>query len=139
MSARFHFAGISGSLRKDSFNTKLIKAVAQLLPDDVSMEIISFADVPVYNGDYDLPIAQKRPQTVEVFRESLRQADALVIASPEYNYGIPGGLKNAIDWASRAEDSPLLNKPIALMGATPGRWGTSRMQYSFLSLFLYLN
>ncbi|MBW3546143.1 MAG: NAD(P)H-dependent oxidoreductase, partial [Bacteroidetes bacterium] len=97
------------------------------------------AHVPVYNADLDMPTASERPKEVEAFRDILAKADGLVIASPEYNYGIPGGLKNAIDWASRGKDSPLLGKPVALMGATPGMWGTARMQQAFLPLFQYLN
>jgi chromate reductase, NAD(P)H dehydrogenase (quinone) len=76
---------------------------------------------------------------VQQFREVLATADGFVFVSPEYNYSIPGGLKNAIDWASRGEDSPLLNKPVAVMGATPGMWGTVRMQTAFLPVFTFLN
>src|SRR6266513_4131831 len=103
------------------------------------MEIISFENVDLYNADQDLPSSKERPETVKQFRDSLSKADGLVIVSPEYNYSIPGGLKNAIDWASRGEDSPLLNKPIAVMGATPGMWGTVRMQTAFLPVFTFLN
>jgi chromate reductase len=69
----------------------------------------------------------------------LTDADGILVASPEYNYSIPGGLKNAIDWASRGEDSPLLRKPIAVIGATSGLWGTARMQLAFQNVFLYLD
>lgn len=134
-----HFTGISGSLRKDSFNTKLLNNVVQLLPEEVTMEIISIADIPIYNGDMDLPIAKGRPEPVNKFRETLAKADGIILVSPEYNYSIPGVLKNAIDWASRGEDSPLLRKPVALMGATPGMWGTSRMQLAFLAVFQFLD
>jgi chromate reductase, NAD(P)H dehydrogenase (quinone) len=134
-----HFAGISGSLRKDSYNTKLLQAVTELLPTDVSMEILSIADIPLYNADHDLPAASARPAVVQKFRDALAKADGLVIVSPEYNYSIPGGLKNAIDWASRGQDSPLLRKPIAVMGATPGMWGTIRMQIAFHAVFLFLD
>lgn len=131
--------GISGSLRKGSFNTLLLNAAAQLLPEDVSMNIISFKDIPLYNADLDLPSAAQRPQVVEEFRKIIAEADGLLIASPEYNYSIPGGLKNAIDWASRGEDSPLLRKPVAVIGATTGLWGTVRMQMSFHNVFLFLD
>src|SRR5258705_1052842 len=139
MSDYIQLDGFSGSLRKGSYNTMLLKAAAQLLPADVSMEIISIADIPLYNGDLDLPLASHRPETAEHFRKMLTDADGILIASPEYNYSIPGGLKNAIDWASRGEDSPLVNKPIAVMGATPGMWGTVRMQTAFLPVFTFLN
>jgi chromate reductase len=135
----FHFAGICGSLRKNSFNSFLLKAVLEELPGDVFMEILSIADQPLYNADLDLPSAKERPAIISQFRQRLIKADAIIICSPEYNYSIPGGLKNAIDWASRGEDSPLLNKPVVIMGATPGMWGTVRMQTAFLPVFTFLN
>lgn len=139
MANSIHFAGISGSLRKDSLNTRLLKNLRDLLPEDVTFEILSIADIPMYNADLDLPGAKERPVPVTMFRDKLVKAAGIVIVSPEYNYSIPGGLKNAIDWASRGEDSPLLNKPVALMGATPGMWGTARMQLAFHSVFQFLN
>ena len=111
MSDYIQIVGLSGSLRKGSYNTMLLKAASQLLPLNVSMEIISIEDIPLYNADLDLPSAKNRPQPVEHFRKMLADADGILISSPEYNYSIPGGLKNAIDWASRGEDSPLLRKP----------------------------
>jgi chromate reductase len=134
-----HFIGISGSLRQASFNTMLLHNAMELLPEGVTMEIVSFGDIPIYNADLDLPTVQQRPAPVTAFRNVLAKADGLVIVSPEYNYSIPGGLKNAIDWASRGEDSPLLKKPVALMGATPGMWGTARMQLAFQSVFIFLD
>ena len=139
MSDYFQLVGISGSLRKGSFNTMLLKAASQVLPFNVSMEIISIEDIPLYNADLDLPSAKQRPQQVEHFRKMLTDADGILISSPEYNYSIPGGLKNAIDWASRGEDSPLLRKPVAVIGATTGLWGTIRMQLAFHNVFLYLD
>jgi len=117
----------------------LLKAASQLLPFDVSMEIISIEDIPLYNGDLDLPSVKHRPQLVEHFRKMLADSDGILISSPEYNYSIPGGLKNAIDWASRGEDSPLLRKPVAVIGATTGLWGTTRMQLAFHNVFLFLD
>jgi chromate reductase, NAD(P)H dehydrogenase (quinone) len=93
----------------------------------------------LYNADLDTPTAKQRPAIVQQFREVLATADGFVFVSPEYNYSIPGGLKNAIDWASRGEDSPLMNKPVVVMGATPGMWGTVRMQTAFLPVFTFLN
>ena len=139
MSDYIQLVGMSGSLRKGSYNTMLLKAAAQLLPTDVSMEIISIEDIPLYNADLDLPAAKQRPETVEHFRKMLTDADGILISSPEYNYSIPGGLKNAIDWASRGEDSPLLRKPVAVIGATTGLWGTTRMQLAFHNVFLFLD
>jgi len=139
MSDYIQLIGLSGSLRKGSYNTMLLKAALQLLPTDVSMEIISIEDIPLYNADLDLPAAKQRPEAVEHFRKMLTDADGIFISSPEYNYSIPGGLKNAIDWASRGEDSPLLRKPVAVIGATSGLWGTARMQLAFHNVFLFLD
>ena len=139
MSDYIQLVGLSGSLRKGSYNTMLLKAAAQLLPADVSIEIISIEDIPLYNADLDLPAAKQRPEAVDHFRKMLTDADGILISSPEYNYSIPGGLKNAIDWASRGEDSPLLRKPVAVIGATTGLWGTARMQMSFHNVFLFLD
>ena len=139
MSDYIQLVGLSGSLRKGSYNTMLLNSALQLLPTDVSMEIISIEDIPLYNGDLDLPSVKHRPQPVEHFRKMLSDADGILISSPEYNYSIPGGLKNAIDWASRGEDSPLLRKPVAVIGATTGLWGTTRMQLAFHNVFLFLD
>mgnify|MGYP003576035863 CR=1 FL=1 len=132
-------AGISGSLRKGSFNTALLHAVESMLPGHMKMNILSIADIPLYNADLDWPAATERPGPVSHFRQGLAKADAVLIVSPEYNYSIPGGLKNAIDWASRGEDSPLLGKPVAVMGATQGLWGTVRMHLAFHPVFQFLN
>ncbi len=134
-----HLVGISGSLRKASYNTMLLNAALTLLPEGVSLEIVSIANVPLYNGDHDLPDAPERPEAVSAFRDKLATAQGFVIASPEYNYSIPGVLKNALDWASRGKDSPLLNKCVALMGATPGMWGTTKMQVAFHPVFQTMN
>ena len=139
MSDYIQLVGFSGSLRKGSYNTMLLNAALQLLPTDVSMDIISIGEIPLYNADLDLPTAKHRPHPVEHFRKVLTDADGILISSPEYNYSIPGGLKNAIDWASRGEDSPLLRKPIAVIGATTGLWGTTRMQLAFHNVFLFLD
>jgi len=139
MNESVHLIGMSGSLRKESFNTRLLFAVQELLPENVTMGIVSIADQPLYNADLDIPTAKQRPPIVQQFRDVLATADGFVFVSPEYNYSIPGGLKNAIDWASRGEDSPLMNKPVVVMGATPGMWGTVRMQTAFLPVFTFLN
>ena len=135
MDKALHFVGISGSLRKGSFNSMLLKAAAELLSASITFETLSFAELPVYNGDLDMPITTQMPDAVNKFREVLAAADGIIIASPEYNNSIPGGLKNAIDWASRGKDSPITGKHVSLMGATPGMWGTVRMQQAFLPIF----
>ena len=131
-----HILGISGSLRKNSLNTAALRACQVLLPPGVSMEITDLIDVPIYNDDvreHGLPVS------VKLLREKIAAADALVIASPEYNYSMSGVLKNAIDWVSRPPGQPFDGKPIALFGATPGGVGTSRAQYHLRQVFVYLN
>jgi chromate reductase len=88
---RLKIAGLSGSLRKGSFNTMLLKASMELLPEQLDMEIFSYEDLPLYNADLDLPAAQQRPRSVTRFREDLSSVAGLLIVSPEYNYSIPGG------------------------------------------------
>lgn len=139
MEKKIQLAGLSGSLRKDSYNTRLLTQIQrELLPKGVELEIVSI-DLPLYNGDCDLPISESRPAEVEAFRAMLRKAQGILIVSPEYNWSIPGVLKNAIDWASRGEDSPIVGKPVSLIGVTPGNWGTARMQQAFLQIFHCMN
>jgi NAD(P)H-dependent FMN reductase len=124
--------GISGSLRAGSFNTQLLKACAPLLPPDVTLDIVSLRDVPLYDGDVE---AQGIPAGVARLKDQVAAADGLLIASPEYNHTMPGVLKNAIDWMSRpAADIGRVFKgrPVALLGASPGAFGTARGQHSWL-------
>jgi len=132
-------AALLGSLRKGSYNALLLKTAEGLLPEGVTLTLASIDGLPLYDGDLDLPTAHERPASVNTLRNTLADADAILIVSPEYNYSIPGGLKNAIDWASRGADSPLMHKPVALMGASPGLMGTVRMQLAFLPVFQFLN
>ena len=131
-----HILGISGSLRQASLNTAALRACAMLLPDGVTFSLADLSEVPLYNEELRV---QGLPQSVQQLREQINAADAIVIATPEYNYSFPGVLKNAIDWASRPPDQPFDGKPIALMGATPGGLGTSRAQYQLRQVFIYLN
>jgi chromate reductase len=128
--------GISGSLRKQSLNTAALHAAAQLLPEAVSMEIFDLSSIPIYNDDVR---EQGFPGPVQRFRDKIASADAVLIATPEYNYSIPGPLKNAIDWASRPPSQPFDGKPIAIMGASPGGIGTARSQYHLRQVFVFLN
>jgi chromate reductase len=113
---------ISGSLRRDSHNTRLLRAAAEMLPPGV--ELVHFdglADVPAYNEDLD---GDRAPEDVEALRAAIAEADALLIATPEYNASIPGVLKNAVDWASRPyPDNVLKDKPVAVIGASTGLFG----------------
>lgn len=118
--------GIAGSLRMGSLNRSLLRAAARMLPDGVSLEVADISDLPLYNWDVEQELGY--PDSVQRFRNQIAGADALLIATPEYNNSIPGALKNAIDWASRGgADSPLNRKPAALMGAA-GRLGSVRAQ-----------
>jgi chromate reductase len=119
--------GICGSLRKASFNRRLLEIAKDLAPDGMSIEIYkSFAEIPVYNADDEA--RDGIPAAVVALREAVRAADGVLVASPEYNFSIPGGLKNAFDWLSR-KDQPFTDKPMAIMGAAAGAVGTARSQY----------
>ena len=126
-------AGIAGSLRRGSFNAALLREAQALAPADTRIEIVDLAPLPLYNRDLE---DGGIPSPVEEFRQALAAADGLVIATPEYNYSIPGVLKNAIDWASRGPDSPLDGKPMAIMGAG-GRFGTVRAQMHLREIALH--
>ncbi len=131
-----HILGLSGSLRKNSLNTAALNACQALLPQGVSLSCFDIAGIPLYNEDVrELGF----PPPVQALREQIAAADALLICSPEYNYSIPGVMKNAIDWASRPPAQPFEGKPIALMGASPGALGTARAQYHLRQVFVYLN
>jgi chromate reductase, NAD(P)H dehydrogenase (quinone) len=117
--------GFSGSLRKGSYNTALLRLAAEVLPANMTLETFDLTPIPMFNEDVRLAGV---PEPVKLFKERIAAADALLIATPEYNYSIPGVLKNAIDWASRPpETSPLDGKPLAIMGGG-GAAGTARAQ-----------
>jgi len=125
MTEQTHVLGISGSLRKSSNNTGLLWAASELLPAGMSLEIYDISAIPLYNNDL---LAEGLPPAVQEFKARIAAADALLIATPEYNSSLPGVLKNAIDWASRPpKESSFTGKPLAMMGAG-GVMGTSRAQ-----------
>ncbi len=129
--------GISGSLRKGSYNLMLLRAAADLMPEEVQYEEIPIGDLPLYNQDLD---CDRPPEAVEVFRERVKRADGLLFAVPEYNYSLTGALKNALDWASRpVTDSGLFDKPAAIMGASQGTFGTVRAQLHFRHVAVFTN
>jgi chromate reductase len=118
--------GIAGSLREASYNRALLRAARELLPEGVELREFDPRDLPFYDADIE---AGGDPEPVVAFKEAIRDADALLIATPEYNRGVPGVLKNAIDWASRPPlASPVAGKPVAIVGASTGRGGTARAQ-----------
>lgn len=129
---------ICGSLRKGSYNKSVARALPSLAPEGMKFsDAPSFEDFPIYNADKHE--ASGIPAGVTTLSDAIRKADGLVIVSPEYNYSIPGGLKNAIDWVSRIKDQPFGNKPIALMSASMGPLGGARMQYHLRQAFVFLN
>ena len=122
---KIQLLGISGSLRRGSFNTALLRAAETLAPRDVGLEILDLSDLPLYNGDVE---AAGDPVAVSELKRAIREADGIVFASPEYNHSFSGVIKNAIDWASRdREHGSLAGKPVTMMGAG-GMGGTARAQ-----------
>jgi len=134
--AGIHILGISGSLRAKSFNTAALRAAKEMLPEGVSMDIADLSQIPMYNDDV---FQQGLPQSVATLREQIRKADALIFAMPEYNYSLPAVLKNAIDWASRPPEAPLSDKPVAILGASGGLYGTARSQYHLRQVCVFTN
>ncbi len=126
MTASRRLLAISGSLRRGSYNTAAARAALELLPEGWTGELVLLHDIPPY--DEDVRTEQGYPPPVHALREKIRAADALLVVSPEYNYSIPGVLKNAIDWVSRPPEQPFAGKPVATMGASPGAFGTVRVQ-----------
>jgi chromate reductase len=129
-------AGIPGSLREGSLNKGLLRAAVELAP--AGMEIKTYTglgDIPPYNEDV---FAKGDPESVAVMKAAISEADAILISTPEYNYGVPGVLKNAIDWASRPAGTSVLNrKPAAIMGCSPGLGGTIRVQHALRQTFVF--
>ena len=136
MSESITILGIAGSLRKASYNRGALRAAQEVAPPDAKIEIFDLNGIPIFNQDED----KRPPERVTELKKRIRAADAILICTPEYNYSIPGGLKNAIDWASRPYgDSAWEGKPVAIMGATPGMLGTARAQYHLRQCFVFLN
>ena len=127
--------GIAGSLRKASHNRSLLRAAQELAPPEMEIRIFDrMADIPLYNEDVE---AVGEPELVGALRRAIAEADALLVATPEYNHGVPGVLKNAIDWASRPlRGSVLQGKPTAILGASPGLTGTARAQTQLRQAFI---
>lgn len=138
----FKILGISGSLRADSHNTALLRAARKFQPGGLDIELYEgLRDIPPYDMDLDAP--GRRPAPVDELRRMITEADGLLIATPEFNYSIPGVLKNALDWVStdwtKAEGLPLHGKPIAIMGAAPSNFGTVRAQLALRQVFFWTN
>lgn len=129
--------GIAGSLRKGSLNKALLRAAIELAPARLSIAVTEIDDVPLYNGDVE---AVATPQSVDLLRSAIAEAQGLLIVTPEYNHGVPGVLKNTIDWLSRPPRGSVLNgKPVAILGASPGMTGTARAQTQLRQAFVFTN
>ena len=128
--------GICGSLRAGSFNKATLRTAIELKPPGMTIETADIGSIPPYNEDVR---AQGFPPPVEKLRAQIAAADALLFVTPEYNYSMPGVLKNAIDWASRPPDQPFAGKPVAIMGAGAGMAGTARAQYDLRRSCVFLD
>jgi chromate reductase len=129
---------ICGSLRKGSYNRIVMNTLQGFAPEGMRVaEAPSFAEFPLYNAD--IQNSTGFPAPVQTMAEAIRAADGVIFVSPEYNYGIPGGLKNAIDWVSRLPNQPFANKPIAMISASAGILGGGRMQYDLRRCMIFLD
>ena len=136
MSKTFRILGIAGSLRRESYNRAALRAATQLVPEGATIEIFELDGIPGFNQDEE----QNPPPKVVELKSQIREADAILFVTPEYNYSAPGVLKNAIDWASRPYgDSAWNGKPAAIMGASIGAIGTARAQYHLRQMMVFLN
>jgi len=136
MVAKISIFGFVGSLRKGSYNKSLLRAALEMVPSDAELEIFDLEGIPLFNQDFE----NQPPEKVKEFKTKIRAADAILIATPEYNYSIPGVLKNAIDNASRPYgDNAFDGKPVAIMGASIGMLGTARAQYHLRQSLVFLN
>jgi len=126
--------GLSGSLRRTSLNTALLRAAVELAPEGMVITPATLHDIPLYDGDVE---ADGVPPAVTSLANRIAAAEAVLIVSPEYNYSLPGVLKNGLDWLSRVKGQPFAHKPLAIMGTSPGRFGTARMQYHLRQVLLF--
>ncbi len=136
MAKRLSILGFGGSLRKGSYNKALLRAALEMVPSDAELKVFEIEGMPLFNQDLE----GNSPQIVKDFKAQIRAADAILIATPEYNYSIPGFLKNAIDNASRPYgDNAFAGKPVAIMGASGGMLGTARAQYHLRQSCVFLD
>lgn len=135
MNEKINILGFAGSLRKDSYNRALLRAAVELVPDDANLETFDLEGIPPFNADFESSPVDK----VKEFKKKIKAADAILIVTPEYNFSVPGVLKNAIDCASRPYgDNALEGKPVAIMSASTGMLGGARAQYHLRQTFVFL-
>jgi chromate reductase, NAD(P)H dehydrogenase (quinone) len=135
--AALNILGIAGSLRGDSYNRALLRAAAGLAPEGMTIGIFDLAEVPLYNGDVE---AEGDPEAVARLKRAIAAADGVLMATPEYNHGVPAVMKNAVDWASRPPGSAALGgKPVGIIGASPGITGSARGQSQLRQAFEFTN
>ena len=136
MNDRIKILGFAGSLRKGSYNKAILRAAKDMASEGAGIEIFDLEGIPPYNQDLDYQM----PAKVKEFKDKIRRADAILIATPEYNYSVPGVLKNAIDWASRPiGDNSFAGKPVAVMSASIGMLGGARAQYHLRQTFVFID
>lgn len=129
---------ICGSLRKGSYNRMVMNSLPQLAPEGMQLkEAPPYYEFPLYNAD--IQNSSGIPASVQALAEAIRAADGVILVTPEYNFGIPGALKNAIDWVSRLQNQPFAGKPIALQSASPGPLGGARVQYDLRRAMVFLD
>ena len=128
--------GLCGSLRAGAFTRMALEFAGTMMPEGMVLDVADFRALPPFDADV---LAQGLPPEVAALRERIRRADGVLIATPEYNFSIPGMLKNAIDWVSRGADQPFAMKPVAIMSASPGPLGGARVQYDLRRVLLFLN
>jgi chromate reductase len=136
MTAPIRVAALCGSLRKASYNAAALRVAIEVAPAGMTVTTAEIGDLPLYNDDIR---QQGFPAPVERLGTALREADAILFVTPEYNFSIPGVLKNAIDWVSRLQPQPFDAKPVAIMGAAMGPLGTGRAQYDLRKMMVFLN
>lgn len=132
-----HFVTVTGSLRRGSYNAAIARALPELAPAGVTISAApSIRDIPLYDADLQ---AEGFPAAVTALGDAIRAADGVILVSPEYNYSVPGVLKNAIDWLSRLPNQPFAGKPVAIQSASMGALGGARMQYHLRQIFVFLD
>jgi len=136
MNEKIKVLGIAGSLRKSSYSEALLLAAQGLSPDQMEIETFDIKDIPLFNQDLENAV----PEVVTLFKSKIEAADAILFVTPEYNYSIPGVLKNAIDWASRPYgQNSWNNKPVAIISSSIGMLGGSRAQYHLRQVLVFIN